>query len=71
MEELNKGDIVMLKSGGPKMTVQGKISELNKGLQHALVTRKGYNINFVICQWFDGNEKKEDYFAPETLKKAD
>lgn len=50
-----KGDVVRLKSGGPKMTVHG---EKHRSSQ-------------LICVWFDGSERKYASFAPESLKKMD
>ena len=40
----NKGDVVVLKSGGPKMTVCGTPGE----------NRSGF-----FCEWFDDNGKLE------------
>jgi len=53
----NKGDIVQLKSGGPKMTVKWCED------QHGEMT--------ALCQWFDGAKRSEETFAPETLKKVE
>ena len=47
------GDVVELKSGGPKMTVS------NVGAVHSRPT--------VWCVWFDGPKKVQDTFAPESL----
>lgn len=54
-DEFETGDVVRLKSGGPKMTVHG---EKHRSSQ-------------VICVWFDGTERKSGSFSPKTLKKAD
>ena len=48
----NKGDVVQLKSGSPLMTVAEARTSSGN----------------VMCVWFDGNEKKQDYFAPESLQ---
>lgn len=50
-----KGEVVKLKSGGPKMTVHSEKHRSSK----------------LICVWFDGTERKSGSFHPETLKKAD
>lgn len=51
--ELKEGDVVMLKSGGPKMTVEtiGQYDYENKA----------------YCTWFDGNKKVSDLFKLEAL----
>jgi uncharacterized protein YodC (DUF2158 family) len=48
----NVGDVVELKSGGPKMTVATVNDPPGK----------------VWCQWFDGKKKDSGTFAMETLK---
>lgn len=54
--KINKGDVLRLKSGGPKMTVT------NVG--------DGPLGSFVECAWFDQAGKKcEDTFPPEALEK--
>jgi uncharacterized protein YodC (DUF2158 family) len=57
------GDVVVLKSGGPKMTVE-KIGPRNSN-DPDIVAR---------CLWFDnvqGNEQvKDGQFVPDTLKPA-
>jgi uncharacterized protein YodC (DUF2158 family) len=52
---LEIGDIVWLKSGGPKMTVEGKAA-MGGG---------------VICKWFDRTELKTSTFAEGALTKED
>ena len=59
-KKFNKGDIVVLKSGGPKMTVDGYAWHGNYESNEA-----------VVCFWFDGSKKKEAIFNQETLKPAD
>jgi len=46
------GDVVKLKSGGPKMTV-------------AQVAEQPVD---VFCYWFDGGTNKSDYFCKEALE---
>jgi uncharacterized protein YodC (DUF2158 family) len=47
------GDVVRLKSGGPKMTVD------NTNYMHSGLTR---------CVWFSGNEVRYDNFSEESLE---
>ena len=56
-ESFKLGDVVKLKSGGPKMTVT------QTGDLHGEHT--------VWCVWFVGTKKEEDTFAPEALEKSD
>jgi len=58
MSNINKGDQVQLKSGGPIMTVQdtGDYS-LGSGIE-----------NGAICVWFDGNKPEEKVFDVATLE---
>jgi len=57
MSEFKKGDTVILKSGGPLMTIQdiGDYGRIKKG---------------AACIWFDGKRKIEDVFDLETLESA-
>ncbi len=60
--KIKPGDLVKLKSGGPKMTVKGfkKI----RGM-------KGNTIDYdiIICQWFnDNNELNSQEFKVDTLE---
>ncbi len=60
MEDLQIGDVVKLKSDGPKMTISniGDYSASGGGKEGAR------------CDWFDGKEKKNGVFNISTLKKA-
>jgi len=51
-----KGDVVQLKSGGPKMTV----------------TKIGVHMEeqMVWCTWFEDTKVTEETFPPEALKPA-
>lgn len=55
--EFKIGDVVMLKSGGPNMTVKniGEYTFINhpKGL---------------CCIWFEGTKKNEDIFHPDSVE---
>ena len=54
MAQIKVGDVVKLKSGGPKMTVESTKS----------------NPAGVLCTWFDNAEKKSSFFQPEALEPA-
>lgn len=73
MQELKTGDIVMLKSGGPKMTIQrflGDSNEVSTKVQdEAIKIIKGNKAGDVVCQWFDENVSKNDIFPVESLMK--
>ena len=53
------GDLVQLKSGGPKMTVTNL-------LEHGPVVER----ENVICTWFVGDKRNQGPFDPATLKSA-
>jgi len=55
MEEFKVGEIVQLKSGGPKMMVNSV---------------DGATTNSIWCQWFAGNKLESGSFNPESLKKV-
>jgi uncharacterized protein YodC (DUF2158 family) len=57
--KIKKGDVVMLRSGGPKMTVQN-VGEQKPGLM--------LGVNWVRCIWFDGNVINEYNFDACVLK---
>jgi len=49
--ELLPGTVVQLKSGGPRMTVQGIVAESK----------------CVICKWFDGRQSRSEAFHENSL----
>jgi uncharacterized protein YodC (DUF2158 family) len=56
------GDVVMLVSGGPPMTVVGKDSS----------NRNTATVGQFICQWFDSSEKLcSGYFDPVCLREVE
>ena len=57
--ELRKGDVVILKSGGPKMTVQS-IGEPRPGMTNGAT--------WVHCIWFEDNVINEYNFDDCVLK---
>lgn len=58
MSEFKIGDVVILKSGGPPMTVHA-ISDYS--------ATRGFNPG-LACVWFDGNKRVEDVFHPNTVE---
>ena len=62
MERINKGDIVILKSGSPKMTVEViNRWDANKGI---------YDEEWIRCTWFQGDELFSEYFNIDALEKV-
>ena len=57
MANFKIGDVVILKSGGPPMTVH------NLGDYSPMGPNPG-----VMCVWFDNSKKVEDVFHPSTLE---
>jgi uncharacterized protein YodC (DUF2158 family) len=57
MSDFSIGDVVMLKSGGPAMTVHGigdyTFTSPDTGL---------------LCVWFDGAKRVEDVFHPHSVE---
>ena len=69
-----KGDIVELKSGGPKMTIKEIVGDSAKSLSK--LEEKAFKIHgivdgTVVCEWFLNNELKSGQFQPEMIKKVD
>ena len=52
------GDVVRLKSGGPKMTVRAVDTDATSGE----VT--------IYCDWFAGTTAHHEYFPPDALRDA-
>jgi len=69
MSDFKIGDVVMLKSGGPKMTVNHVIGDENgnKMIDSALMVQ-GFKKGDVNCEWFDGGESKKMSFKKETVE---
>jgi len=71
MEEIKIGEIVQLKSGGPKMTVQRIIGQSGDHIGVKAIDEyykvKGYKEGDVICQWFESNQLKDGVFAKASL----
>lgn len=51
--QFEEGEIVKLKSGGPRMTIEALITDTNS----------------VICSWFDGTDRKQETFRAAALEK--
>ncbi len=57
----NKGDIVSLKSGGPRMTVVGYLKQNDPLCEPWL--KKGWRETDVLCRWMDEKTNKEQMQA--------
>ena len=55
-QQFNVGDTVVLKAGGPKMTI------LQVGLG---------STNWISCRWFDGKKFQTETFPPEAIELFD
>ena len=58
MNQFKAGDVVVLKSGGPSMTVESVRSDA------------GGNIR-INCMWFDGPKVQRELFSPDSLELCD
>lgn len=62
MAEFKIGDVVVLKSGGPKMTVRMIISDalppptIEEGVWR---TNRGASPGDVVCEWFDDKKRRQ------------
>ena len=75
MEILKVGDIVQLKSGGPRMTVQRMIGadQTNIGLKAGdeFLKLRGFKDGDVICNWFEVSSLRDGTFRMESLMKLE
>lgn len=53
--EIKSGDVVTLKSGGPKMTISFKDESVRR----------------CLCQWFEGKAIQESFFDKSALVKVE
>lgn len=59
MQDFKKGDIVKLKSGGPKMVVEGfRMNIFNSTIDYEQVQ----------CTWFNNDEKKTEFFDSNVIE---
>ena len=67
----NKGDMVSLKSGGPRMTVLGCLKRGDPVCDPWL--KKGWSESDVLCRWLDKKTKQEktQAFSPAWLDKLE
>ncbi len=74
MEAIIIGDLVQLKSGGPKMTVKriiGQGMDTWQGKTNEQVLKiQGYKEGDLVCIWFEENKINESVFPLETLQKV-
>lgn len=65
--DFKTGDIVQLKSGGPKMVVAKSTTEKTLEIPEIELDPRGS----VRCQWFSGSKLQEGWFDPESLVKVE
>lgn len=69
METLKVGDVVQLKSGGPKMTINAIVGD---GGTSKIVTSAakmaGFKDGSVSCIWFSERGQEKGYFFADTIK---
>ena len=76
MSKFKKGDLVVLKSGSPDMTVVGvyekNSSAYAESMAYEAYTQKfGECIAIYSCNWFEGNKKYEGVFPEESLETSE
>ena len=71
--EIKTGDVVILASGGPEMTIKGIIGDINSPLSKAentaLKMAGQHTDGDVFCQWFHNNNLESGIFKSAMLKK--
>ncbi|WP_181309067.1 YodC family protein [Rufibacter sp. XAAS-G3-1] len=67
--DFNIGDVVELKSGGPKMTIQKIVGKSTDKMENFALKTAGHSDGDLVCQWFINNKLETNIFKPETLKK--
>jgi uncharacterized protein YodC (DUF2158 family) len=74
MEVIIIGDLVQLKSGGPRMTVKriiGQGLDTWQGKTNEQVLKiQGYKDGDMVCIWFEENKLNEGVFPLEALQKV-
>ena len=72
MTEFSIGDVVVLKAGGPKMTVTLILSKEGTPRPLAHVAKmSGYVDGDLFCSWFISDEKKNGWFRAAEVNKED
>lgn len=70
MSDIKRGDVVVLKSDGPDMTVRlivGEAEDTFEKMYSEATKRQGFKDGDIICQWFKGDEIVEKAFPKESL----
>lgn len=62
MNTITPGDVVQLKSGGPRMTVSS---------YHWMIIDREFNKNYVQCHWFDTYTLTSGVFPILSLKRIE
>jgi uncharacterized protein YodC (DUF2158 family) len=74
MEAYKVGDVVTLRSGGPKMTIKRFVGQNNDTWQgkanEQVLKIQGYKDGDLVCIWFEGTQLKEGVFPVETVQPA-
>ena len=72
-KKFKPGDVVQLKSGGPKMTVSRYHLDIGDAIIDAIFRRKGkepQETTVVECEWFDGARSVNGKFEQDLLQFA-
>lgn len=72
VNRFNPGDVVMLKSGSVRMTVESVIDTEMIGVPETgfiqEARRMGFEEGDLVCIWFKRNDKKVGFFKADTVK---
>lgn len=66
--ELNQGDMVTLRTGGPRMTVTKVIGHHTTRLEEIAYHRLGYSEGDAVCEWTDAEGPQTGVFEAEALQ---
>ncbi len=75
MAQFNKGDVVRLKSGSPKMTITAVLTEDAETEQlrfNYVINQQMYGNSpaLYICSWFEGTKENSHLYPEEALEVA-